>query len=84
VTTAVNKPHPFSWIKTWMWHVCFLLLIVFVCVCVLQRYIQAVLVVIAVICIPWMLCVKPFYLLAKHKRKPRVRWLACLRIPVHI
>ena len=30
------------------------------------------LVVIAVICIPVMLCIKPFYLLAKNKRKQRV------------
>ena len=33
-----------------------------------QRYIHVILVIVAIICIPWMLCIKPFYLLYKHKR----------------
>ena len=33
----------------------------------LQRYVQLLLVIVAVICIPWMLCIKPFYLCGKHR-----------------
>ena len=35
----------------------------------LQRYFQMILVIIAVLCVPWMLLVKPIYLLVKHKRE---------------
>lgn len=34
-----------------------------------QKYFQTFLVILAVICIPWMLLIKPFYLLIKHKRR---------------
>ena len=32
-----------------------------------QRYVQLLLVIVAVICVPWMLCIKPFYLCSKHR-----------------
>ena len=38
----------------------------------LQRYVQLILVLVAVACVPVMLCIKPFYLLAKHKKKTKV------------
>ena len=36
-----------------------------------QRYIHVILVIVAVVCIPWMLCIKPFYLLYKHKSETK-------------
>jgi len=40
-------------------------------VIIMQTGIQSFLVVLAVICVPWMLFLKPVYLIVQHKRKQR-------------
>ena len=52
---------------------CATLLLFNVCVFFVQKILQSFLVVLAVICIPWMLLMKPIYLLVEHRRSIRVK-----------
>ena len=52
--------------------------VLLLCVLVsMQRYLHVILVLVAIVCIPWMLCIKPFYLLYKHKRETKRMVCGC-------